>query len=161
MQQPNIVIPDDTTELDNIAIFGALEYTGTEQIDAITGGSLTNVTGTELADYSNAGDGMTMVAPTDSNAIDANGNGTVFNGTSAAAPNLAGAAALVWSENLALTGIEVKEIITTSSMDLGDPGSDATYGAGTVNVESAVRRAHALSVDNELANLYSNTEFLT
>ncbi len=159
-QQPDDLIPDDTTELDNIAIVGALKFTGTEDIDAITGGSLTNVTGTELAGYSNAGDGMTMVAPTDSQSIDANGWQRSFGGTSCASPNLAGAAALVWSENLALTGVEIKDIITTSAMDLGDPGTDDTYGAGTVNIDSAVRRAHALSVDNELASLYSNTEFL-
>ena len=159
-QHPDDLIPDDTTELDNIAIVGALEYTGTEQIDAITGGSITNITGTQLAGYSNAGDGMTMVAPTDSKAIDANGTVTNHNGTSCANPNLAGAAAIVWSENLALTGIEIKEIITTSAMDLGDPGPDDTYGAGTVNLDSAVRRAHALSVDHELASLYSNTDFL-
>lgn len=159
-QQPDDLIPDDTTELDNIAIVGALEFTGTEEIDAITGGSLTNATGTELADYSNAGDGMTMVAPTDSQSIDANGTVRSFGGTSCASPNLAGAAALVWSENLALTGVDVKDIIMTSAMDLGDAGIDDTYGAGSINVESAVRRAHALSVDHELASLYSNTDFL-
>ena len=159
-QQPDDLIPDDTTELDNIAIVGALEFTGTEEIDAIVGGSLTNATGTQLANYSNAGDGMTMVAPTDSKAIDANGSVGNFNGTSCSSPNLAGAAALVWSENLALTGVEIKDIIMTSAMDLGDPGTDATYGAGTINAESAVRRSHALSVDHELASLYSNTEFL-
>ena len=101
-----------------------------------------------------------MVAPTDSKSIDANGSVGNFNGTSCASPNLAGAAALVWSENLALTGVDVKDIIMTSAMDLGDPGTDATYGAGTVNIDSAVRRAHALAVDHELASLYSNTEFL-
>ena len=159
-QQPDDLIPDETTELDNIAIVGALEFTGTEEIDAITGGSLTNVTGIELADYSNAGDGLTMVAPTDSLSIDANGSVGNFNGTSCASPNLAGAAALVWSENLALTGVEIKDIIMTSAMDLGVPGSDSTYGAGTINAESAVRRSHALSVDHELASLYSNTDFL-
>ncbi|WP_413324858.1 S8 family peptidase [Synechococcus sp. MIT S9503] len=159
-QQPDDLIPDETTELDNIAIVGALEFTGTEEIDAITGGSLTNVTGIELADYSNAGDGLTMVAPTDSLSIDANGSVGNFSGTSCASPNLAGAAALVWSENLALTGVEIKDIIMTSAMDLGVPGSDSTYGAGTINAESAVRRSHALSVDHELASFYSNTDFL-
>ena len=159
-QHPDDLIPDETTELDNIAIVGALQFTGTEEIDAITGGSITNVTGTQLASYSNAGDGMTMVAPTDSQSIDANGTVRAFGGTSCANPNLAGAAAIVWSENLDLTGVDVKDIIMTSAMDLGDTGIDDTYGAGTVNIDSAVRRAHALSVDHELASLYSNTEFL-
>ena len=55
---------------------------------------------------------------------------------------------------------EVKEIITTSDMGLGDVGIDNIDGAGPVNVESAVRRSHALSLANELANLHSNREFL-
>ena len=159
-QHPDDVIPDDTTKLDNIAIVGALQFTGTEEIDAITGGSLTNITGTQLASYSNAGDGMSMVAPTDSQSIDANGTPSTFEGTSCANPNLAGAAALVWSENLDLTGVDVKDIIMTSAMDLGDAGIDNTFGAGSINVESAVRRSHALAVDHELASLYSNTDFL-
>ena len=45
-------------------------------------------------------------------------------------------------------------------MDLGAIGRDDTYGAGTINAESAVRRSHALSVDHELASLYSHTDFL-
>ena len=148
------------TDFDNVASVGALEFTGTEEIDAIVGGSITNTTGTQIAWYSNQGDDLTMVAPTDSNAINGSGNITTFNGTSCANPNLAGAAALVWSENLSLTGGEVRDILTTSAMDLGAVGRDDTYGAGTVNAESAVRRSHALSVDYELAGLYSNTDFL-
>ncbi|WP_236076871.1 S8 family serine peptidase, partial [Prochlorococcus marinus] len=149
-----------STDFDHIASVGALQFTGTEEIDAITGGSLTNVTGTQLAGYSNRGDNLTLVAPTNSKAINANGTVSTFGGTSCANPNVAGAAAIVWSENLSLTGGEIREILTTSAMDLGDPGRDNTYGAGTVNIDSAVRRSHALSVDNELASLYSNTEFL-
>ncbi|WP_036913217.1 MULTISPECIES: S8 family peptidase [unclassified Prochlorococcus] len=144
----------------NVASIGALQFTGTEEIDAITGGSLTNVTGTQLAGYSNAGDNLTLVAPTDSKAIDANGVIGTYGGTSCANPNAAGVAALVWSENTDLSGGDVREILTTSAMDLGDPGRDDTYGAGTINAESAVRRSHALSVDHELASLYSNTDFL-
>ena len=144
----------------NVASIGALQFTGTEEIDAITGGSLTNVTGTQLAGYSNAGDNLTLVAPTDSKAIDANGVIGTYGGTSCANPNAAGVAALVWSENTDLSGGDIREILTASAMDLGDPGRDDTYGAGTINAESAVRRSHALSVDHELAGLFSNTDFL-
>ena len=148
------------TTNDNIASVGALQFTGTEEIDAITGGSITNVTGTQLAGYSNRGDNLTLVAPTNSKAIDANGTVTTFGGTSCANPNVAGVAALVWSENLSLSGGDIREILTTSAMDLGALGRDDTYGAGTINAESAVRRSHALSVDYELASLYSHTDFL-
>lgn len=118
------------------------------------------MTGTQLADYSNAGDNLTLVAPTDSKEIDANGTISTFGGTSCANPNVAGVAALVWSENRELSGGDLREILTTSAMDLGTTGRDATYGAGTINAESAVRPAHALSVDHELASLYSHTDFL-
>ena len=159
-QHPDDLIPDDTTELDNIAIIGALEYTGTEQIDTITDSSNTNKTCTQLASYSNAGDRITMVAPTDSKAIDANGTISTFGGNSCANPNVDRVAALIWSENTELDGGEVREILTTSALDLGDPGFYNTYGEGTINAESAVRRSHSLSIDHELASLYSNTDFL-
>ena len=140
---------------DNIASIGALEFTGTEEVDGIT-----NITGYQMAAYSNRGDNLTYVAPTDSRAIDANGDITIFNGTSCANPNAAGVAALVWSENTCLDGGELREILTQSAMDLGDVGRDNTYGHGLLNAEAAVRRSHALAENQELASFYSNDEFL-
>ena len=140
---------------DNIASIGALQFTGTETVDGIT-----NITGYQLADYSNRGDNLTYVAPTDSRSIDANGNITTFTGTSCANPNAAGVAALVWSENTCLDGGELREILTQSAMDLGSAGRDSTYGHGLLNAEAAVRRSHALAENQELASFYSNDEFL-
>ena len=140
---------------DNIASIGALQFTGTETIDGIT-----NITGYQLADYSNRGGNLTYVAPTDSRSIDADGNITTFTGTSCANPNAAGVAALVWSENSCLDGGELREILTQSAMDLGSAGRDNTYGHGLLNAEAAVRRSHALAENQELASFYSNDEFL-
>ncbi|WP_114992146.1 S8 family serine peptidase [Synechococcus sp. UW179A] len=140
---------------DNIASIGALEFTGTEEIDGIT-----NITGYQMADYSNRGDNLTYVAPTDSRAINANGDISIYDGTSCANPNAAGVAALVWSENTDLVGGELREILTQSAMDLGDVGRDNTYGHGLLNAEAAVRRSHALAENYELASFYTNDQFL-
>ncbi len=73
------------------------------------------------------------------------GAGDRFNGTSAAAPNVAGVASLVWSANPNLTAIQVQQILSQTATDLGDPGYDELYGYGFVNADAAVRRAIALS----------------
>jgi hypothetical protein len=143
------------TDNDHVSSIGALRFTGTEVVDGIT-----NLTAYELASYSNRGDNLTFVAPTNSRSIDGDGNVGTFGGTSCANPNAAGVAALVWSENTGLEGCDVREIMTQSAMDLGDVGRDNTYGHGLLNAEAAVRRSHALAENQELASFYSNDEFL-
>lgn len=143
------------TTYTNVMSVGALRYTGTAAVNG-----LTNATGVELASYSNRGSNLTLVAPTDSPAMDKFGNLQFFGGTSAASPNLAGIASLVWSINPALTGTQVRAIITQTAMDLGTAGRDNTYGSGLVNADAAVRRAAALQRNAEVANLYSGSSLL-
>jgi subtilisin family serine protease len=64
-----------------------------------------------------------------------------FNGTSAATPNVAGVASLVWSANPNLTAFNVKQILSETAYDLGNPGYDIYYGNGFINADAAVRRA--------------------
>ena len=45
-------------------------------------------------------------------------------------------------------------------MDLGQGGFDNTFGFGLVNAESAIRRAHALDQNQELASFWANNEFM-
>lgn len=59
-----------------------------------------------------------------------------FFGTSAAAPHIAGAAALVWSAYPAATADEIKQYLTTNTLDLLDPGVDAATGAGRLLLPS-------------------------
>ena len=47
-----------------------------------------------------------------------------------------------------------------SAMDLGPSGFDTTHGFGLVNAEGAVRRAHALDQNPELASFWTNQDFL-
>ncbi|NEQ47485.1 MAG: S8 family serine peptidase [Leptolyngbya sp. SIOISBB] len=72
------------------------------------------------------------------------GSQTPFNGTSAATPNVAGVASLVWSANPFLSAGEVHQVMQETAVDLGFPGYDYEFGAGFVNADAAVRRAMAL-----------------
>ena len=113
-----------------------------------------NVTSVERASYSNYGKNLTLMAPTTVPVINRYGIQDYFAGTSAANPNLAAIASLVWGANLNLTGAQVRDILTETAMDMGVVGRDDYYGAGLVNAEAAVRRAYALGHDRALAQTW-------
>ena len=69
-----------------------------------------------------------------------------FSGTSAAAPHVAGAAALVRSLWPQLSAAEVVEILLDSATDLGAPGTDPIFGRGLLNVGAAVSPLGTVSV---------------
>ena len=60
-------------------------------------------------------------------------------GTSQAAPYVAGLAALIWSLKPSLTPDEVQEAIETTAVDLGQTGWDRYYGHGRVSAVAALR----------------------
>ena len=62
-------------------------------------------------------------------------------GTSMAAPHVAGVAALVLSVDPTLTLAELRQALTQTALDLGDPGRDDQTGAGLVRAGEAVRYA--------------------
>ena len=113
-----------------------------------------NVTSIKRASYSNYGKNLTLMAPTTVPVINRYGMQEYFAGTSAANPNLAAIASLVWGGNLNLTGAQVRDILTETAMDVGVVGRDDYYGAGLVNAEAAVRRAYALGRDRALAQTW-------
>ena len=127
---------------------GALKKTATATVNG-----LTNATSVDIASYSNRGSNLTMVAPTDSPAVNKNGTVQSFGGTSCANPNMAGIASLVWAVNPNLDGGDVRAVMTSTAMDLGAAGKDNTFGRGLVNADAAVRRAWALNKDQSLANI--------
>jgi len=108
---------------------------------------------------SNYGNGLTLTAPSEFISTSANYNaqsasfdfgyggdyGSLFNGTSAAAPNVTGVASLVWGADPNLTAIQVKSILSATAYDLGAPGYDTVYGYGLVNADAAVRQAIAFA----------------
>lgn len=68
----------------------------------------------------------------------AGGFPTPFFGTSAAAPHVAGAAALLLSADPSLSPLEVMDVLMNTAVDLGTPGFDLTFGAGRVDAFAAV-----------------------
>lgn len=64
-----------------------------------------------------------------------------FNGTSAAAPQVSGVAALMISANPRLTEAQVRTILQQTATDMGSGGFDNTFGFGRVNAFTAVKAA--------------------
>jgi subtilisin family serine protease len=60
--------------------------------------------------------------------------GQVFHGTSAAAPHVAGAAALVWSAGPSFSTDDVHAYLLQHALDLGEPGPDFEYGYGRLDL---------------------------
>lgn len=59
-------------------------------------------------------------------------------GTSMATPHVAGAVALIKSSNPGLTHDDIKMLLEDTSVDLGDPGKDNTFGSGRIDAYEAV-----------------------
>jgi subtilisin family serine protease len=60
--------------------------------------------------------------------------GKEFSGTSAAAPHVAGAAALVKQAHPTYTVAELQAYLESNAVDLGDPGKDTLHGAGRLRL---------------------------
>ena len=61
-----------------------------------------------------------------------------ISGTSMAAPQVAAAAALIWSHAPKLTARQVAKILKETATDLGSPGIDSVFGVGALNIEAAL-----------------------
>jgi subtilisin family serine protease len=98
--------------------------------------------------YSNYGSGIEVVAPgTDIISLRASGttigtplndNYTVADGTSMAAPHVAGALALLKQHYPEKTPYEVQQILYQSAKDLGEAGKDDDFGYGLIDAYAAL-----------------------
>ncbi|UFJ40071.1 S8 family serine peptidase [Brevibacillus humidisoli] len=90
---------------------------------------------------SNTGPELNLVAPGWSIYTTQRGGGYwSFKGTSAAAPQVAAAAAMILSRHPHLTPLEVRQLLYHTATDLGSKGWDRQTGYGLLNVDAAVRR---------------------
>ncbi|MBS3909193.1 MAG: S8 family serine peptidase [Actinobacteria bacterium] len=118
------------------------------------------------ASYSNYGWYVDVAAPggnadgTASNGIASTypGNQYVYmNGTSMAAPHVAGLAALIATVYPGKTGAQLGRTIQATVDDLGAAGRDDTFGYGRINAEKAVKTLIVHDEENSAAATYSGT----
>jgi len=69
---------------------------------------------------------------------------SAFAGTSFAAPRVTGAAAVLRQMCPSLTPQQIGYVLLRSARDLGEPGIDAVYGYGLLDLENALRKAKEL-----------------
>ncbi|MDX9758619.1 MAG: S8 family serine peptidase [Bacteroidota bacterium] len=111
-----------------------------------------------LAGFSNYGQTVDIAAPgSDILTTDRDGRYTAFYGTSAAAPFVTGAAALILSRNPAHAPEEVRGMLIAAAEDLGAQGWDERYGAGILRID----RATALDHPSVVRILAPRTDFAT
>lgn len=110
-----------------------------------------------IAPYSNRGRSLDLVAPGGDLTVDQNKDGSpdgvlqqtfrgatnnwiykFSQGTSMAAPHVAGVAALLISRGIAATPDEVRNTLQTTAKDKGFPGKDYKYGYGIVDASAAL-----------------------
>ena len=102
-----------------------------------------------IASFTTTGPEMTVTAPGvdvwstwDTLPLLGPTNGYAFqSGTSMATPHVAGAVGLMRSVNRSITSDQVRAIFEATSVDLGAPGFDPTFGYGRIDAFEAVLAA--------------------
>lgn len=107
--------------------------------------------------FSNYGPEKDISAPGETIGSTYKGNEYMYmSGTSMATPVVSGVAALILSINPELTVDEVKNILYTTALDLGEEGRDDTFGNGRVDAASAAAAAvDSLKVEGVELNIDS------
>ena len=111
----------------------------------------------ELANYSNYGDGLDVVAPGTVYTTAIGGGYQVMNGTSFSSPIVAASIALYISRNPYQELKDVYELLTISSKDLGDIGKDFYYGYGALDINAMINEEKGVVTFNYLTNEIENT----
>jgi hypothetical protein len=118
----------------------------------------TDATGRQAA-FSNSGPQLHLTAPGVGILTGGlNPQGTLFSGTSASAPVIAGAIAVILSQTPGLTALQAVEILQTHADDGGAAGEDPHYGHGTLNLGWALARDDLTRTDTAISSHHYNPE---
>ncbi|WP_414901287.1 S8 family peptidase [Sphingomonas flavalba] len=130
-------IASDPVARDHIIVVGATDSAG------------------RIADFSNraGADAAHYIAAlgVDVRAIDNTGTLYSWEGTSLAAPHVAGAIALLAQAFPNLTGAQLVELLLQSATDAGAPGTDPVYGRGVLNIGKAFEPQGTMRLAGSLA----------
>jgi subtilisin family serine protease len=116
-----------------------VSLSGNREDDVIVVGATTQ--SDTRASFSNYGPLVDLVAPGVSILTTHRNSDTSYayaDGTSFAAPIVAGLCALIWSRNPDLSPDEVESILRTTCVDLGSSGLDNTFGYGRIEAGAAL-----------------------
>ncbi len=118
----------------------------------------TDATGRQAA-FSNSGPQLHLTAPGVGILTGGlNPQRTLFSGTSASAPVIAGAIAVILSQTPGLTALQAVEILQTHADDGGAAGNDPHYGHGTLNLGWALARDDRTRTDTAISGHHYNPE---
>lgn len=70
-------------------------------------------------------------------------------GTSMATPHVSGAVALLLQNNNSLPPSQIKEVLESNALDLGESGKDTKYGSGLLNLENILKKISNKTISNE------------
>ena len=88
--------------------------------------------------FDQRGEYIDLSAPGANVVSTAKGDYVTLSGTSMAAGFVAGAAALLFAAEPRVTNAQVRDILLRTATDIGEPGRDVTFGAGLINMVSAL-----------------------
>ncbi len=118
----------------------------------------TDANGRQTA-FSNSGGQLRLTAPgVGLAAAGLSPTRTFFSGTSASAPVIAGALAVVLSQTPGHTAAQAAEILQTHADDGGAAGADAHYGHGTLNLGWVLARNDPMRTDTAISSHSYNPE---
>jgi subtilisin family serine protease len=118
----------------------------------------TDATGRQAA-FSNSGPQLHLTAPGVGILTGGlNPQRTLFSGTSASAPVITGAIAVILSQTPGLTAPQAVEILQTHADDGGAAGDDPHYGHGTLNLGWALARDDRMRTDTAISSHHYNSE---
>ncbi|MBI3033563.1 S8 family serine peptidase [Candidatus Woesearchaeota archaeon] len=79
-------------------------------------------------------------------------------GTSMATPHVSGAVALILSRNMSLNQGDIKSILEKTSLDLGTPGKDTSYGFGLIDLDKALYFSENLDFSVNISKLVNRSD---